>query len=329
MQAVSQLSSFVQRRLLSLLILAYITGTLAPAFGLWIRESKLGSVSVLGERMDVSLLMILLAVLLFNAGLGMRVEQISRVLRCWTVMAAGLLANVAVPVFYIAAIAAAMRAWHNPDETQSILVGLALVASMPIAGSSTAWAQNANGNLAVSLGLVLFSTILSPLVTPTALDLLGGLTTGQYAEALEGLGAYGTGGFLGLWVVMPSLVGIAMRAWLGEARVAAGKPVIKLAITAGLCLITFAFAYGLGRVLQTDRDVTVSLMFGLGMNNNGTALVLAALALAQFPRVMLPIIFYNVLQHVAAGIVHGWMTTSGSDDPPAVASAPAAVGAAR
>jgi BASS family bile acid:Na+ symporter len=313
--------------------------------------------------MDVSLLMILLAVLLFNAGLGMRVEQISRVLRCWTVMAAGLLANVAVPVFYIAAIAAAMRAWHNPDETQSILVGLALVASMPIAGSSTAWAQNANGNLAVSLGLVLFSTILSPLVTPTALDLLGGLTTGQYAEALEGLGAYGTGGFLGLWVVMPSLVGIAMRAWLGEARVAAGKPVIKLAnglvllvlnyanaavslpqvlgapdpdyllislaITAGLCLITFAFAYGLGRVLQTDRDVTVSLMFGLGMNNNGTALVLAALALAQFPRVMLPIIFYNVLQHVAAGIVHGWMTTSGSDDPPAVASAPAAVGAAR
>ncbi len=55
-----------------------------------------------------------------------------------------------------------MDAWHNPDEVQNILVGLALVASMPIAGSSTAWSQNADGDMALSLGLVLGSTLLSP-----------------------------------------------------------------------------------------------------------------------------------------------------------------------
>ena len=45
-------------------------------------------------------------------------------------------------------------------------------------------------------------------------------------------------------------------------------------------------------------------MYGLGMNNNGTSLVLASLALASFPRIMVPIIFYNIVQHLVAGAVH-------------------------
>ena len=42
-------------------------------------------------------------------------------------------------------------------------------------------------------------------------------------------------------------------------------------------------------------------MFALGMNNNGTGLVLASMAMADHPRVMLPIIFYNMVQHLVAG----------------------------
>ncbi len=44
-------------------------------------------------------------------------------------------------------------------------------------------------------------------------------------------------------------------------------------------------------------------MFGLGMNNNGTGLVLASMALADHPQVLLPIIFYNLVQHLIAGTV--------------------------
>jgi BASS family bile acid:Na+ symporter len=44
-------------------------------------------------------------------------------------------------------------------------------------------------------------------------------------------------------------------------------------------------------------------MFGLGMNNNGTGLVLASVTLANHPLVMLPIIFYNLVQHLVAGVV--------------------------
>ena len=40
------------------------------------------------------------------------------------------------------------------------------------------------------------------------------------------------------------------------------------------------------------------------MNNNGTGLVLASLVLVSYPRVMVPIIFYNLVQHLVAGSVH-------------------------
>ena len=59
-----------------------------------------------------------------------------------------------------------------------------------------------------------------------------------------------------------------------------------------------------GRLLAVDEAQEASLMYGLGMNNNGTGLVLASMSLAAYPQVMLPVIFYNLVQHVMAGIVH-------------------------
>ena len=112
--------------------------------------------------------MVMLGFLLFNAGMGVELAALKKLRNNPLSLAFGLLANLLIPIAYIGLVMLTMRFWHNPDEVQNILVGLALVASMPIAGSSTAWSQNANGNLALSLGLVLCSTFLSPLTTPIA-----------------------------------------------------------------------------------------------------------------------------------------------------------------
>jgi BASS family bile acid:Na+ symporter len=79
---------------------------------------------------------------------------------------------------------------------------------------------------------------------------------------------------------------------------------VTLAIVTGLCLTAFFSGYGLSRLFKVDEAERVSLMYGLGMNNNGTGLVLASLVLAAYPRVMVPIIFYNLVQHLMAGGVH-------------------------
>jgi len=209
---------------------------------------------------------------------------------------------------------------------------------MPIAGSSTAWAQNSNGNLALSLGLVLCSTLLSPLVTPMVFYVLGELASNEYELVLHDLADYSSAAFLGLWVVLPSMMGLGVRFVVPEPRLAAVMPYIKLSnsiilltlnysnasvslpkaveehdldflaitlsITTCLCVAAFSAAYWLSCLFNLDEAERVSLMYGLGMNNNGTALVLASLALASFPRIMVPIIFYNIIQHLVAGAVN-------------------------
>ena len=332
------LSQFIHHHLLWFLIGAYTLSAIWPTVGLWIRNIRLGDLRIFNETLHISLLLLLLATLMFNAGLGVKTSHLRSLAKKSGVLLAGLTANLIIPMAYIFLVTLIMRLWYEPEEVQHILIGLALVAAMPIAGASTAWAQNSNGNLVLSLGLVLASTLLSPILTPIALYTFGEMATEEYERIIHDLAAYGSGAFLGLWIVLPSLVGLAVRFVVPEAKLTASMLFIKLinaivllllnysngsvslpqavadrdydflvvtlAITAGLCATAFSAGYGLSRLFKVDDAERVSLMYGLGMNNNGTGLVLASLVLSAYPRVMVPIIFYNLIQHLVAGGVH-------------------------
>jgi bile acid:Na+ symporter, BASS family len=334
---VARFSSFFHAYLLLWLLAAYALAAVAPAFGLLIRHTSWGELTVFQETLSLSLPFTMLAVLLFNAGLGVQATRLKSLMKRTLPLLVGLVANFLIPIAFIAITSQIMKLWHNPVEVQDLILGLALVAAMPIAGSSTAWSQVVNGDLALSLGLVLSTTLLSPVTTPAVLYTVSLLATGQYAEALKGLATGGTGAFLWVGVVFPSLLGILVRLMLGEARITSVRPHIKfltailllllnysnaslslpqvlnepdldfllvtLTLAFTLCLTTFVVAFWLGRLLEVDAAQEASLMYGLGMNNNGTGLVLASLSLAAYPQVMLPIIFYNLVQHVVAGIV--------------------------
>jgi BASS family bile acid:Na+ symporter len=278
----------------------------------------------------------MLALVLFNAGLGVRTDHLRNLVRSPFVLVAGILANLIVPLGFILGMAESLKFWHNPTEVQYILVGLALVASMPVAGSSTAWSQNARGDLVLSLGLVVLSTCLSPLTTPAILHAVGWVAEGTYADCLYQLADNGTSFFLLAHVLFPSLLGIAVRGCLGEERLNPLRPTLRLlnsvnllllcysnaalalpetvaepdwdflgvllVIVVSLCVLSFATGWLLAWLLGTDEGGRTSLMFGLGMNNNGTGLVLAGTALAHLPNVMLPVLFYNLVQHLVAGL---------------------------
>lgn len=332
-----KISSFLHHYFIYIIGASYIAAALWPWFGLNIRSVEFGPLARFDVKLQVSLPTIMLALLLFNAGLAARTADIRNMLDRPSLLALGLAANVLVPLAFIVATSGTLALWHNPEEVQQILVGLALIASMPIAGASTAWSQNANGNLALSLALVLLTTLLSPILTPVVLHGVGYVTVGDYAEDLHELASGGAFAFLGAWVILPTVSGLAINGIAGQGRVAAAGPYLKianmiiltllnysnaalslpkvvshpdldflaaiLAIVGALCLIMFATGYGISLVLDAARADKVSMMFGLGMNNNGTALVLASMALADHPQVMLPVIFYNLIQHFAASFV--------------------------
>ena len=171
--------------------------------------------------------------------------------------------------------------------------------------------------MALSVGLVVSSTLLSPLTTPIAILLLTFLAIGDSAEHRRQLAAHGTQVFLMVCVVVPAVLGGLIGWSVGEKWLDSGKPHLKLlnqlflltliysnaatslpaaiaypdpdfllttlVIAVGLCVLAFGVGWVLAALLRVDARQRASLISGLGMNNNGTGLVLASVRTGESP----------------------------------------------
>lgn len=335
-------SHWIHQNFLWIVLSLYTIAIIFPNFGKEIRDISFGNLVWLDQSsVKLSLPLLMLSFLLFNAGLGVKNKELKMIIKQPGILFSGLLGNLLVPLFFIFVAHFLGMFWHNPDEMQNILVGLAIIASMPIASSSTAWTQNTDGNLALSLGLVVCSTLFSSFSTPIVLHAVGFMTTGDYKEDLHELGDGGTGAFIIFSIVLPSLMGMIFHNLIGEQKANEIKPFFKFInsivlmlliysnaaislpqavanpdwdflilialVTLSLCVITFACGWLIAKVFKCGKAEQSSMMFGLGMNNNGAALVLASMALADHPLIMIPIVFYNLAQQLIASIVSKWL----------------------
>lgn len=328
-------SGFLERYFLALVLGVYALATVFPQPGQWLCGQCLGEIIVEEASFSFTLPMALLAALLWNASTLMPGGALRQLLCRPTILLVGLVANLLVPATFIVAVAQTTPFWHDPAAVRSILTGLTLIGSMPIAGSATAWSRKTNGNLALSLGLVVFSTLLSPLTTPIFLSAIGRFATDNCGTGLQDLAGHGTGTFLFLCVLAPCALGMLAPRVLRERRLAPLRPWLKplnatllllliyinasvslpsvltrlatgflgmmLAIAVSFCLVAFAAGWLVARVLRAEPAEQSALMFGLGMNNNGAGMVLATAALADQPQVLLLIVCYNLVQHLVAG----------------------------
>jgi BASS family bile acid:Na+ symporter len=335
----SRIGNLGQKHLLPLVLAAYTAAAVWPTPGL---EAKQFVVTQVGAR-TVTVPMAFLAVLLFNASIGASATELGAVARRPATLLAGVAVNVLIPITFLFAVRTWLLAWPNAEEANCLLLGLTVVASMPVAGSSTAWSQNTGGNVALSLGLVLVSTFLSPVTAPLFMAGVRGITSDSFASAL----GHETGYFLVTVVVAPSALGVAMRRWIGDVAATRLKPTLKLlnvvvllflcycnatvalpqvvaapdwdylvlvaVAVFGLCVTAFLSGWALAKVLRASEPDRRSLMFGLGMNNNGTGLVLAASAFGSLPWAVVPVLSYNLVQHIVAGGLARWMERPGGE----------------
>jgi BASS family bile acid:Na+ symporter len=217
------------------------------------------------------------------------------------------------------------------------MVGLALVASMPVANSSVAWTQLVRGDLALSLALVLVTIFLSPWVTPTLLGWLRLTMSAADRSSFEELITNFSGAFFIIWVVLPTAAGLACRHSLGSQRVAAIGNGLTLASVASLLVLNYvnaarafpevfqqshasalvatailalavsavgiAAGWILAKPLREGAETRLALMFGLGMKHTGLALLLASEVLAEDQLAILMIVLATLAQHLLAGMV--------------------------
>jgi BASS family bile acid:Na+ symporter len=209
-----------------------------------------------------------------------------------------------------------------------------------VANSSVGWTQNALGNLALSLALVVLSISLSPLVTPQLLSVLGMSLSPQEQAYCEALVSRFSGVFFIIWVILPTAAGFAGRYLLSPDRVARvghwfalasaaallalnyinsalalprvydSPPTLLLAtfiLAALLSIVGLLAAWGIAWLLRLSTATRSALLFGLSMKHTGLALILAGAVLANQPTALLVIVLATLMQHLFAGLVQWWL----------------------
>lgn len=323
-----------QRQLTWAMPVAYAAAALLPQAGRWARGLPCGTLP--GGQAAVPLQTLLLAYVLFTAALQVRLRDLTVLLRRPALLVAGTAANTALPLVILVLLAGSFLLLPDADGGSGLLTGLALIAAMPVAGGATVWGSRAGGNQTLVVGLVMASTLLSPLTIPLTLAGAAAVTSGSYSLALAHMAQFAGGALAAAGVVAPCLAGLAVRLVLPERLVVRAVPWLKLlalaaalALTylnacgafsdliarprpalialatlaaAAMCAASFALGWCLARALKAAPADTVALTFTSGMNNSSASAVLATTRFADHPHVLLPILAYSVLQKLLAGL---------------------------
>lgn len=327
-----EFAGWVHKNLLWLLVASYALATFLPEPGRAIRGWTLTRSA--GE--EVTAPMLLLALLLFCAATVVRWEQLRDLMQRPGILLLGLVAIWLVPSLFVSILGLIVPAMLSDTISPGMLVGLALVAAMPVANSSVAWTQNAHGNIPLSLGLIVLTIVLSPVATPQMLNLMGLSLSEQETAQCQALVTRFSGAFFIIWVILPTLAGMLVNRLAGSQRIEQLRPALRMVSAATLLTLNYSNAalampqafgeeatqtllvsallavsisalgvisgWVLSKILATDLPTKTALMFGLSMKHTGLALVLAGQVLHTEPRVILIIVFATLLQHVVAGI---------------------------
>jgi len=263
----------------------------------------------------------LFAFLTFSGALGISSSSFLKVVkRPKNILVFFLGTNIIMPV--IAWTLASLFFGSNP----AVVTGYVLLLSIPTAVSGYIWSAIYKGDGALSLTLILVSTIFAPLLTPFTISFLTGssVSIDSISMMLSML----------KMVVIPSLVGVSLNS-LTKGGVTvhlapALKPFSKISLfiiiiintslvserliadaswtyipiallCAFLAIIGYPIAYALGQLAKVSYEENISITFATSMRNISAALILS---IQFFPATTaLPVIFGIVFQQTVCAFM--------------------------
>lgn len=331
---IQYLDKWLHRRFIFLLLAVYVLAGLIPSPGLWLKKIDWGSLP--GTHGNVTTSLMMLWALLFNAGFSVTSEQLNALRQRPSLSLAGLMGKVLIAVTWISILMIGLSA-GLPSLWISMFAGFTIVSMMPVATSSAAWAQQTNSNMALSLGLLLLSTGMMPLIFPVmswlSHQLPPELSMRDFTETKSAFSL----SFIVIWIIVPVIGGRFFRWFAGERGKTQWTSWMKWANALNLLLLNYmngasflpqcvrpfqpsavfslllgvltccsmAFVTGMwiGKKLKVTPSEKMALMFGTGMNNNGMALVLAAQFLGASGWIGLTIALCTFGQHLVAAAI--------------------------
>ena len=271
------------------------------------------------------LLPIALGIVMLGLGLSLTVADFARVVRYPKAVLVGLFAQTVVLVAgaYVIARLAAL-----PPE---LAVGLMLLAASPGGATANIYSHLAHGDVALNITLTAINSLLALVTLPLIVDaaLVHFLGQDQYVppptrKVIE----------VAAIIVLPVLIGMALRAGLPKVAAALEKPirlfavlvlvaVIGAAIVAewerlpgfiaavgAACLafnlLSMAIGYGLPRWLDLPRSQAIAISMEIGIHN-GTLAIFIALTVLQNATLSVPAAVYSIIMFVTASAFTFWL----------------------
>ena len=261
-----------------------------------------------------------LAVIMFGMGLTIRAEDFRVVLSRPKALLAGCVAQ-----FTLMPLLAYMltQAFSLPVD---LALGVILVGCCPGGTASNVITYLARGDVALSVGMTVVSTLLAPVMTPLLVYVLAGSRVDVSLVAMM-LSVVEI-------VLLPVLAGLVLRAAAGRlaARMTEFCPLVSvlgivlivggiIAVNAekiaesGLLVLLLVFLHnGAGlvlglmaaRVLGMNQAGSSALSIEVGMQNSGLAVALATANFASNPMATLPGALFSAWQNISGSLFAGW-----------------------
>ncbi|MFC9279523.1 sodium-dependent transporter [Streptomyces collinus] len=314
-------------------VLAYAAALILPEPGLWLRRAHSLPLGAAGA-LPLPTAQLLLGLVLLSAGLQVRLRALGSLLRRPTAVLAGLVLHLSIPLLAVPAVAFPLRWTPDTDGGSGLVTAMILIMAMPVAAGATVWTGGGGGDQPTMVGLVLASTLLSPVTVPLIIGALLPLLSGGYARTLAAAEPTTHGGFAFAGVVLPCAAGVVCRlalpeAWLSRVlgtvlpAASVGSLVLTyvnacgaldsflarprlllsaaaLGVATSVCLLSFTVGRCAARVLRLDAPTASSVTLACGMNNSSASAVLISSALPGKPHLLLPVLAYGLVQKTAA-----------------------------
>ena len=270
----------------------------------------------------------LLGVVMFGMGLTVKADDFRVVFTRPKEIALGALAQYTIMPLLAWLLAVALRL--PPD----LALGVILVGCCPGGTASNVITYIARGDVPLSVGMTIVSTLAAPIFTPLLVFLLAGAWVKVSLLAM----------FLSVVkvVLVPVLAGIALNTFASRAvqRVQPALPLVsvlaiaiivggvtasnasKIATSGALAFLAVILhnaagmgaGWALARIFKLNEAKTTALAVEVGMQNSGLAVSLAAGNFAANPLATLPGALFSVWHNIAGAIFANWRRGGRHDD---------------
>lgn len=261
-----------------------------------------------------------LAIIMFGMGLTIETEAFRAVLTRPRALFAGCVAQFTVMPLLAFALA---KAFSLPAD---LALGVILVGCAPGGTASNVITYLARGDVALSVGMTIVSTLLAPLMTPLLVYIFAGswVEVSFWAMVLSVLKI----------VLLPVLAGLFLRraAWKTVRGIVDFCPLVSvvgivlivggiIAVNAekiaesGMLVLLLVFLHngaglilglGIAGILGLSYSGRTAVSIEVGMQNSGLAVALATANFAANPLATLPGALFSVWQNITGALFAGW-----------------------